>query len=321
MTRFTIFSHAFGLSAVAAILAACGGSEGPVNALVTSQVRPFDGRPSTTASGNDFIYVSQTGQDYGTLVLSYPTGKKVTKIKRVLGPMCTDPNTGNVYIIDETTIREYAPGKKQPIGSLTLEIGEPSGCAVDPTSGDLAVTVNGFSVPPWVAVYQTLSSSPEKYVDRRAIGLYFCGFDSQGNLFVDGYSKHRRDLLAELPVGANKITKISVDLTISVGPVQWDGTYITVENPISAPKIYRIAVSGSKGTVVGVTKLGRRSGPYPAYSWIQGDTVIAPFGPSSENNIIGYWHYPKGGHRPYKMIKNLSYAQYVLVSEPSTRTK
>ena len=302
------------LTATAGLLAGCGGSQHPIGAPASmSQFRTAHTQRNAASSGNAFLYIAKTGNDYGTLILSYPAGKQVNRINRVFGPMCTDPNTGNVYIITETTIREYAPGKKQPMALLTLGIGEPSGCAVDPMSGDLAVTVNETNVPPWIAIYSRLSSSPEKYVDRRAKELTFCGFDSQGNLFADAYSKHRYSL-AELPVGASKFTKISLGLSDSAGPVQWDGTYITVENPISDPKIYRIAVSGSKGTVVGTTKLGRRVGRYPAYSWIQGDTVIAPYGPSTKNGIVGYWHYPKGGHRPYKSLNSAGYAQYVLVS-------
>jgi len=314
---FSLGKYALSGGVAVALLAACGGSQPPIGTPgAMSQFSNAHTHRSTTSSGNALLYIAKTGNDYGTLILSYPAGKQVNRINRVLGPMCTDPNTGNVYIISGGTIREYAPDKKHSIGLLTTEEGEFDGCAVDPTTGDLAVTVYaGPNERYSVWIYQNLSSTPAKYFARMGELLDFCGFDSQGNLFVDGYNK-RGFLLAELPVGASKITKISLDLNMERdGPVQWDGTYITVENPMSDPEIYRIAVSGSKGTVVGVTKLGSRVGQYPVHSWIQGNTVIAPDGPTTQNNIVGYWHYPKGGRQPYSVIKNVGYAQYVLVSK------
>ena len=101
----------------AAIFAGCGGSQPPIGAPgAMPQLGAAHSHRPAMSSGNALLYIAQTGQDYGTLILSYPAGKEVNKINRVFGPMCTDPNTGNVYIIDDTTIREYAPGKKQPIG-------------------------------------------------------------------------------------------------------------------------------------------------------------------------------------------------------------
>ncbi len=193
-----------GLSAATAVLSGCGGLQPPIGA--SGAMSPF-GNAHTTSSGNALLYIAKTGQDYGTLILNYPAGKQVNRINRVLGPMCTDRNTGNVYIISGGTIREYAPDKKHSIGLLTTEEGEFDGCAVDPTTGDLAVTVYaGPNERYWVGIYQNLSSTPAKYFARMGDLLDFCGFDSQGNLFVDGYNKHGF-LLAELPVGAGKVVE------------------------------------------------------------------------------------------------------------------
>jgi hypothetical protein len=151
---------------------------------------------------------------------------------------------------------------------------------------------------------------------------YYCGYDNQGDLFVDGYAKGSGILFAELLKGGQNFTTITLDKQINFpGPIQWDGGYITIEDP-HPTNIYRISVSGSSGTVVGMTKLRAQNKqkriPW-AFTWIEGDTVLAGQG-GWHNPNVGFWHYPAGGH-PYRIIRGLTKQKKDGVHEAVVDTK
>ena len=161
------------------------------------------------------------------------------------------------------------------------------------------------------------------YADPSIQKYLYCGYDSQGNLFVDGISYGIGYIFAELPEGSASFTNITLDPKIGSGLVQWDGSYITIE-VARDPTIYRIAVSGSSGTVVGTTTLYTHVGKLKAYAltWIQGNTVVGGHWGTDQQPYkdyeVGYWRYPKGGNA-FKLISGLSdsnrdYIDYTAVS-------
>jgi hypothetical protein len=170
-------------------------------------------------------------------------------------------------------------------------------CAVDPVTGNLAVTNTGFPTGGQetgsVAIYANASGSPKIYVDFDIWRPELCSYDNHGNLFINGYAKgsYAHSLLAELPAGSGTFSGITVDEAFG-GNVQWDGQYITVGGQYPhTDTIQRVQISGSTGTVVGKTKL-EKPGPKGWYGdlyWIQGSTVIKTGWQS------GLWNYPKGG--------------------------
>jgi hypothetical protein len=169
----------------------------------------------------------------------------------------------------------------------------PNGCSVDPRTGNLAVTNKSFDGPGSLAIYKHARGDAFFYYDVSALYEYdFCGYDNKSNLFVDGPG-----VLAELPKGDATFTTINVDKGSPGGQVQWDGKHITFV-AYDSSAIYRLNVSGSVGTVVGVTHfIG--VGAQMTSSWLQSTTALIPTGEKSER--IGFWKYPTGG-KPFTLL-------------------
>jgi hypothetical protein len=295
----------------AAVLAGCGGSL-PANGGIHANGYGATLQRSTpqthfqhAAVPGTLLYVVT---DSETWMLTYPGGKKFGKLSPSgnLGTVCPDPVNGNVFFNTHPGILEYAHGGTTKIGQLP-DIGNDSsiGCAVDPTTGNLAVTYTTNQQNGFVAVYPG-GSQYSKYSDPNMSQYFYCGYDNQGNLYVDGRGTNNQFLLTELPKGQMHFTDIALNLKLTdYGVVQWDGAYITVENPLTAI-IYRIAISGSNGSVIGTTKLAEEHRVFP---WIQGDTVIAGHWVAGQKKykdfVVGLWHYPQGG-QPYSVIGGLT---------------
>lgn len=69
--------------------------------------------------------------------------------------LCTD-EAGDVFVTDEFagTITEYAHGGTEPLRSFADLGAAPYGCAVDPNSGDLAVSNTGDTAMSDIVVYR-----------------------------------------------------------------------------------------------------------------------------------------------------------------------
>ena len=104
-----------------------------------------------------------SGQQGAVLVLSFPKGDLVGTLTGFSVPSgeCVD-ESGDVFVADggADTIREYAHGGTTPIATLN-DPGEPYGCSVDPTTGNLAVTNGSDSV----AIYPSAQGTPTLYSD------------------------------------------------------------------------------------------------------------------------------------------------------------
>ena len=132
---------------------------------------------------------------------------------------------------------------------------------------------------------------------------FWCGYDNQGNLFVDGEGETGASLV-ELAKNAQSFE------TLSIAPhiegvflrIQWDGSYLTVEAQSNykrgthhAVSVNRLSISGSAATVVGTTQI-KTIRKTAALSWIDGDRVLVPYGNAGRYNPnIGYWKYTAGG--------------------------
>ena len=204
---------------------------------------------------------------------------------------CSDSN-GNVFLVEGNEVAEYAHAGTTPISTLDLGASySGQSCSVDPTTGSVAVTIGDASAGN-VAIFLGGTGRPTFYVSP--IGADFCGYDGQGNLFVDAYSGGGI-ALAELPAGGDKMTRISISKTLGGDPwqTQWDGKDLTVESIHgTGGTIYRLKVSGSTATLVGTAKL-TAAHPLRAF-WIQGNVILAPYGASSGSRIA-IWRYPAGG--------------------------
>lgn len=292
--------------AAAFVLSACGMPQASPQANTANSAIPSHrvGRAASMAkvpSTRSLLYVATS---HGIIMLSYPDGKPIGTIASYARSpyVCSDPNSGNVFVAEGPTIKEYAPGGTTPIATLSPPSGYAnlSGCSVDFSTGDLAVTVYQVtSSSGAVLVYQNAQGHPAVYQDAKLKNYIYCAYDGSGNLFVDGISKKNKFRFAELPKGSGSFTDISLNEDIGFGTkIEWDGAYLTVrDNGLAGSgDLYQISISGSTGIVTGSTHLKNVYGDAPAY-WIQGGTVVAPFGqPLRKNNQrLGFWNYPAGG--------------------------
>jgi DNA-binding beta-propeller fold protein YncE len=246
----------------------------------------------------NLLYVSDYWNN-AVYVLAYPGGKLVGTLTGFQGPdgECVD-GAGNVWITNtlHAELLEYAHGGTSPIAKLKDPGEYPVGCAIDPTTGNLAVTnIYGAGSPALTAgnlfIYEKAKGKPDgPYYDSLMYYMYFCGYDDQGNLFLDGESYGGQFRLAEVPAKSNTFTDISVDQSLGQpGGVQWDGQHVALGDQQSNT-IYQLAIAGSGATVVGSTSLSD-AGDVVQF-WVDGSTVI---GPDAFRHAVGFWNYPAGG--------------------------
>ena len=143
-------------------------------------------------------------------------------------------------------IDEFKVGGTSPMAILKTPFGDiPDGCAMNPRTGDLAATIinNGT-----VVIYKkasgtgTVSQTP-------LVEAFFDGFDTKGNLYVDGFNSGSTFGFVELKKGTSTWETLSLSNSISFpGGVQYDGKYITIGDQ-TADDIYGYMCSGTSCTL------------------------------------------------------------------------
>jgi hypothetical protein len=300
MRSLGLSRYALSSCVAAALLTGCGGSQPPFGAPgamqqgreIATQVDRSGSWMLPEATSEDLLYA--TGGCGGTCVLAYPSGKLVGTLP-VGGPTagaCTN-SSGDVFISDNDSVFEYRHGTSSPIAILNLPGTNAAGCAVDPTTGNLAVTFDGSYVN--VAIFPNASGTPSVYLSKLA-DSFSCGYDGSGNLFTNGISSEQNKL-SELPRGGSQFQTIAIGGDVYVGgQVQWDGKYLTYESAgQKEANIYRLSISGSTAAIIGRTHL---RGPikWVSSSDISGKEVIVPYAAvGTRTSNIGVWKYPRGG--------------------------
>jgi hypothetical protein len=245
------------------------------------------------SAGKDLLYVSDV-RTREVKIYSYPSGAPQGMLAGFSEPwgLCVD-RAGNVFVTDLTAMRifEFAHGATKPSAILKDPGEQPGGCAVDPTTGNLAVAnvSTPYSGGGDLAIYRHARGKPRMHKDRSILYYEFCGYDSLGNLYVDGV-KGGAVALAELPHGHTSLTNIALDQSIRfAGAVQWDGSALALGD-YESNAIYRFKITGSRGTKIGETHL--KGASFPIGFWIAGSTVIAA---NNDGHSVMYWKYPAGG--------------------------
>jgi len=291
------------LCAVAAVLAGCSGGTGATPSIPPAEF-PSNSWMDPAAIGQDLLYVSDANT-WIAYVYTFPQGKRVGALTGFDQPagMCTDAK-GDVWIANSAAqqIVEYAHGGKDPIATLVDPQGYPQDCAVDPSSGDLAVTNSNTPLEHagGVEVYKDAKGTPTLYQDSSIFNFHACTYDKKGDLFVNGTSYATRDFeFAELPKNGNALSAI----TLSGGTVeeaaglQWDGNYAALgdgeDTASGTSAIYHVQIAGSSARVVGTTLLSGAS-QLGLFFWIQDGFVVGanccqPYGSEI------FWKYPAGG--------------------------
>lgn len=308
MTIARLCRHAPAVCA-AIYLAGCGGTQ-PIplgsDAGSPQARRALHAWMAPRAADGNLLYLSDASTNEVD-VFSYPATRLVGKLTGFGVPRseCAD-RKGDVWIADVQgyDVVEYTHGSKAPIVALSTP-GVPRGCSVDPKTGDLAVTGGVGSVI--LAVYHRTKHGkwldPKEYADASIRSVAFCGYDAQGDLFVDGLDKAKGGTfrLAELPHHGTALMNLSLKQSIvGAGQVQWDGSAVAVgDTGVTPSVIYRFAVSGKSAKRVGSTTLdGTKS---VRQFWIDGMRVIGP----DYDADVGVWNYPSGGSA-VKLIRSVA---------------
>lgn len=256
----------------------------------------------------DLLYVS--ARTVGELdAFSFPGGQlegQVTNLRSPAG-LCVD-RAGNVWVALQGSglMEEFAHAGTRPIKKLNPR-GIPVGCAIDPSTGNLAVTTyfSTGSKPGDVAIFKNAAGNPKLYADSQTFYGAYCGYDNKGNLFADATRSTQGNtfLFAELAKGSHSLKNITLrgGRVYFPGQVQWDGKYVAVAdqayNDQSNAAIYR--TTGASGKIVGSTVFVGAGDIVQL--WIQGQTVVAP---NISFNRVFLYKYPQGG-LPRKTITQI----------------
>ena len=248
------------------------------------------------------LYVSDAG---GVTVYAVTGNSTFTLVGELFGFQtpageCTDTR-GNVFITDEAAraIVEYGHGSITPKAVIPDSQGQPLSCAIDRTTGHLAVTnVSNPSgqEPGNVIVYSSTSGSATEYSDPNLPEPLYCTFDRKGNLFVDAYDKSYHGVLGELRSGDQSFTMLALSGgTLNIhGWVQSKGTQLLLGD-LYDPKssIYQLTVKGSTATVVGTTPLSKTQ-TLAQYSLSGSGSATVLIAPDNDYSNIEIYSYPSG---------------------------
>jgi PQQ enzyme repeat len=284
-------------------------------------ISPRNGEASWMARDTrtqNLLYVSNR-EDGSVFVYSYPQGKLNGSLFDVRASgLCSDGN-GNVFIPQGNEIREYAHGGTEPIVTLRNPLaGTVQFCAVDPATGDLAVS-GGSSRAHGLVVYTNARGNPRTYRSLSGDTFRSLTYDNQGNLFVVGIpgSSNRAAGLIELPKGGSRVGSVGWNgmHPLHLGAIQWDGRYLAVETEESGSRsvtISRYRINGGQATSVGQIALaGARS---PVQFSIHGGQVIVPNpSVSGSGGAITLYGYP-GDNAPRQTIEDARQPQAAVVS-------
>lgn len=295
------------------VLSACGGSAtvAPTTAdlnnqyVGTSEVPVMGAHPRMRAMprypvivperktrGTQYEYIINDYYTYAS-IFDYPKSEaQVGSISDVGGQGCTNVLYGYgkkiAWIVAAPdNIAEYRVPKKK-IRALSESIGNPSSCAMD-TTGNLAVGLLDGTGGGSVIVFKDAMGSGTTYPTTLS-REYFDGYDSNGNLFADGFTRTNRFALIELPKGSSEFVTISTSNTVKFpGSVQWDGKYLTVTDQ-SANAVYQYTVSGTTATLEGTVQFTGSSDC--AQTWNAGSVIYCADAGNSEGYVFNY---PAGG--------------------------
>lgn len=321
MKLLTLSTPALGLTVAAALMAGCS-SNGDTSYGAPSGLTPNGFHSPRTVSMNGLLITAahpnfsarnprvpmapekpykkkglyQYASDYDGSLLEFDYPKSDAQIGEITGlnapgGECADILYGAakrdfwVTVSGSYQLAEFALGGKKPIKTLSVGSGgEPASCAMDPTTGNLAATLFGGGV----VIFQNASGSGTLLATN--LETYFAGYDSHGNLYVDGFDNQNQTTMAVLPKGSSQFKTLALSNSVEFpGAVQYDGTYITLLDQ-EAEAIYGYACRGTSCTLKRTVTLSGASDC--VQTWIGVGAVFCPDAGLNEANV---YKYPAGG--------------------------
>ena len=306
MKSFGLGKYALSGGVAVAMLAGCGGSQPPIGAPGAMpqssnlhEVLPFS-RFLTSSGGNEVQFVTE---DHPPGIAEFDYSKGDAPVRRWRLKHGTSPTaactagsqTFWIVLSKANEIVEYAVGRERPIKpikTLTVTGGEPSDCTIDPTTGDLAVTLEGTSS---VIIFAKGSGSGQVITDKLYDTLSST-YDATGNLFVNGYADSKlKPALAELPKKHAQFKLLSFSNKLAyggLGALRWDGTYLAMHEPPYVNVIYRYRASGTTAKLEGVVNgIATDCGRF--WFWTQAGLLFCPVW--TDGGYVLVYDYPAGG--------------------------
>jgi hypothetical protein len=278
---------------------------------------------------SNLLYVAN-GQNNTVTFYSLPKRDLVGTIS-VQSPaygLCTDKR-GNVYIPDffNQHILEFAHGALMPRKTLSDD-GSPFACAVDPTTGNLAVTnycdgpVGSCTGHGTVLIYINATGNAEVFHDTLGGYMAYCSYDRLGNLFVDGEARFFHPSFAEMPNGSSTFRQIALKLPQrpqSPGFMQWVSNTLYVA-AVNASTIYAYRLKHARAERIGAIELDGMSALEGTNQFlIVGSKVIAPslVTPRRPSGAVEFYHFPSGGSPTARIVNSVDLPEAVVLSRGS----
>jgi hypothetical protein len=278
------------IAIVIAGLTGCSGAGDPAVVTTRSETKaPAYAKswmlPSARRTPN-LLYISNQGS--GTVsVYNYKNGSDLTLVGTLTGfsqpgGMCTDKR-GNVYVTDYPVRRIdiYAHGASTPTTVIQQKVGFPFACAIDPTTGNLAVTEEHpnahYESHATVDIYRPGDDKGQGTIyggHNTFSEAYFDAYDGRGNLFVDGtpcqssycYYGGGPPTLFELPKGSTRFVRLTVKGATLKNPtgLDWVSPTLLLTDALTkdTPLGYKVLVSGSDATVVATLSYSGTEKPF-----------------------------------------------------------
>jgi DNA-binding beta-propeller fold protein YncE len=270
------------------------------------------------AAQDNLMYVSDPGSG-NVMVYSYPpNGLKFVGLltgNEYPRGECVDADQ-NVWVTagaDSTSfvLYRYPHAATSPDAALSDPAGPPTGCAVDRSTGSLAVAataIGGTSFP--VAVYKHATGKPVLYPYPNLYPRYLT-YDDKGDLFVVGIANDDNLKLVELPKGENALQLITVAQPFKIaGGIAWDGKYIVIADAGTAT-VYRFTIKDSSAhevdsfAVQGANTIEQLT--------VAGGRVLVPSIVIHSSGVVSLFRYPAGGER-IRTLRNFSQPYAAVIS-------
>ncbi len=250
--------------------------------------------------------------------------------------MCTDSH-GDVWVTNTSTQQIFLLTRGGRIHRALTDLqGYPVGCAIDPNSGDLAVTnIEGVTTSGIgsgdVLVYPHAHGTPTEYTCPNLYYYYFDGYDENGNILIDGVDGGSAFALCGGSTSSLAAIALGGGTIYFPGAVQWSHRYqywdVFDQNCAGqdASCAYWVTVSGGDGAITGTTAITNYEGA-PVCDLVQGiidEKSRHIFGGDYEScgsaeSSIDRWQNPAGGS-PSDVNHDASYVGEPIGSALSTR--
>jgi hypothetical protein len=248
------------------------------------------------------FWISDAG-DNVVQVFSYPVGAYMGELSAppegFSEPqgMCSDKN-GNVFVAntENSKVDEYA-GNGTFMQALSDPGEYPSGCAVDPSSGTLAVSniISTSDNAGGISLYKNASGKPQQLTDPNMFEVFFIAYyGSTGKLYYSGFNNSFFPEISSYVKGNFKPFILEGYTLGFAGAVAWayktKSLLIGDQDAPNGPAFLQVRANGK---VIGTTRLSCSSGYCDVVQvTVNGKYLIAP---DSESLDAGVFPYPAGG--------------------------